>query len=74
MHDIFIIGATDKVYSKVHRKSYDTCGIIIIGEKVESKCYRMRVLIRDIITMTELYSKIHRITAMPYGIIIMDKI
>ena len=74
MYDIFIIGAADKVYSKVHRKSYDTCGIIIIGEKVESKCYRMRVPTCGSIIMTELYSKVHRITVRLYDMIIMQKI
>lgn len=31
---IIIIGAADKVYSKVHKKSYGACDIIIIREKM----------------------------------------
>lgn len=59
------------LYSKVHRKSYWACVIIIIGEKDESKCHRMRVPTCGIIIMTELYSKVYRITVGTYDIIIM---
>lgn len=62
------------LYSKVHRNSYGTCVIIIIGEKDESKCDRMRNPVCGSIIMTKLYSKVHRITGIVYDMIIMQKI